>query len=262
MTSRDYWYLSSVTLILLAIIIGAAFIWHGLYETYSWGTVVSFIVASAIITYGSFIGAFCGLVSYFKKGRKARSLTIFFVCITVGIAPKVYMEFNKVQQKKEQQAMIGAMSPTQRLFYLIQGLQEEEKQKEFVIQLKNNANINAINQYGAPLFIKGVDRALHSRGYRRDIFIDFLIKHGADVNIQSNDGSTALHYAARKHDVEIVEKLLNYGADPTIVTIDGESPLDWVNSQFRPNMPEILKKELDRTVLMLEQNIENRAHAH
>ena len=73
MTSRDYWYLSSVTLLLLAVIIGASFIWYGLYKTYSWGTAISFMIAFSIITYGPLVGAFCGLVSYFKKGRKTKS---------------------------------------------------------------------------------------------------------------------------------------------------------------------------------------------
>ena len=156
MASRDYWYLSSVALLLLAFIISGTFIWYGLYETYSWGSFFSFGYAFIIITFGSLVGAACGLVSFFKNGRKTKSLIIIFVCIAVGIAPKMYIEINKAQQKNEQQAMIDSMSPTQRLFYLVQYLQEVEKQKEFIIQLKNGANINAMDQYGGPLFIKGL----------------------------------------------------------------------------------------------------------
>jgi hypothetical protein len=258
MVSRDYWYLSSIFILLLAIIASGSFAWYGIYRTYSWGSVFSFMFAAGVLTYGPLLAAICGLVSYLKNGRKIKSLLILIVCIVVAVVPKTYLEIVKIQREKQHQAMLESLSPTQRLFYLVQDLHEEKNQKEFIENLNEGANINATDQYGRPLFIKVVDRALRARGYLRDIFIDFMIKHGAYVNIQDPDGSTALHHAARKHDVEIVEQLLKYGADPTMVTKDGETPLDLANKELRADMPELTRQEFNRTVSLLELSLKNR----
>ena len=52
-----------------------------------------------------------------------------------------------------------------------------------------------------------------------------LLDHGADVNQPDNSGFTALHYAAAFHCPEILEMLLEAGADPALEDQNGNVPL-------------------------------------
>ncbi len=57
----------------------------------------------------------------------------------------------------------------------------------------------------------------------------FLASHGADVNAQDGEGMTALAWAAKVDPghTAILEALLAAGADPTIASQDGRTPLQW-----------------------------------
>ena len=73
--------------------------------------------------------------------------------------------------------------------------------------IKNGADVNAHTFHiETPLMLASRDGHVN--------VVTFLIKHGADVDLQDKDGDTALHYAASFSDVfpEIVETLLNLGA--------------------------------------------------
>ena len=81
--------------------------------------------------------------------------------------------------------------------------------------------------------------------------LDLMVKHGADVNaqvngadkysgrvsyawrdpnlIQSNEGMTALHVAARSQNSNLVKYLLDHGARTDIVDASGRTPLDVLN---------------------------------
>ena len=52
-----------------------------------------------------------------------------------------------------------------------------------------------------------------------------LLKAGVDVNAQNKRGDTALTYAAALNQPEIVDILLAAGADPTVDTNEGMTPL-------------------------------------
>jgi cytohesin len=70
-------------------------------------------------------------------------------------------------------------------------------------------------------------------------FVESLLKHGADPNIQNKDGYTALHYIVSPipqykdgiwqevYNIEICELLLKHGADPNIQNKNGYTPLHW-----------------------------------
>jgi ankyrin repeat protein len=55
--------------------------------------------------------------------------------------------------------------------------------------------------------------------------IAYLLNKGADVNRRDSDGNTALHIAAMYCDSEMVDYLLQHGANPAIVNKHGLSPL-------------------------------------
>jgi len=56
-----------------------------------------------------------------------------------------------------------------------------------------------------------------------------LIEKGADVNTKGEYGSTLLHYAALRNNIEIAKLLIASGADVGAKRWDGETPLRWAN---------------------------------
>ena len=56
--------------------------------------------------------------------------------------------------------------------------------------------------------------------------VKLLVGNGADVNIQSDDGSTALMLAAMNEKLDVVIYLLQHGADPAKKNNAGNSALD------------------------------------
>jgi ankyrin repeat protein len=100
-----------------------------------------------------------------------------------------------------------------------------------------------------------------TRGPKRTELIQLLIDQGADVNARTRPGilsynfwrdartrgETPLHRAAAYASVEIVEQLLNAGADRTIRDGNGDSPLSWASWHRRPReMIDLLNYVRDR----------------
>ena len=52
-------------------------------------------------------------------------------------------------------------------------------------------------------------------------YLQVLLKNGAKVNALDNAGQTALHRCARADNVQACRILLNFGADPSIVSLQG-----------------------------------------
>jgi ankyrin repeat protein len=65
-----------------------------------------------------------------------------------------------------------------------------------------------------------------------------LLDAGADVNIQDEDGYTALHVSAFNNRIEITQVLIDAGADKSIPNNDGELPYELANTQ---ELKELLK---------------------
>lgn len=56
--------------------------------------------------------------------------------------------------------------------------------------------------------------------------LEFLLQQGANVNLQDAEGQTALHYAACCANLDCIYVLLKFGADRTLRDADGQSCID------------------------------------
>ncbi len=73
--------------------------------------------------------------------------------------------------------------------------------------------------------------------------IKFLIEEcGADVNLRDARGYTALHHAASRGDNQVVQYLIDHGADVMVVSRKGETTVDMANSPLSrvPPYPETI----------------------
>lgn len=70
--------------------------------------------------------------------------------------------------------------------------------------------------------------------------MELLIQHGADVNLQDRYGLTALHWAARSGHTDIVELLLEKGAYPNPREDYGFTPLHEAAENNHPDIIELL----------------------
>ena len=83
-----------------------------------------------------------------------------------------------------------------------------------------------------------------------------LIDAGADLSIQNNDGSTALHTAAFFCEVEIVQMLLDAKADKTTLNNYGSTPRATVEGPFEAVKPiyEMMQQQLGPMGMQLDLN--------
>ncbi len=74
--------------------------------------------------------------------------------------------------------------------------------------------------------------------------VKYLIKHGADPNMQNKYGCTALHYAVRYNFEEIIKYLIKYGANPYIKNNKGETCDSFINFSILESIPLKINKFL------------------
>ncbi len=65
---------------------------------------------------------------------------------------------------------------------------------------------------------------------------NLLIKAGADVNAKNEDGFTALHHAAVRNSEQLVQLLLDAGADPTIANVESRLPAGLATNEQVKNL--------------------------
>ncbi|XP_046696618.1 BCL-6 corepressor isoform X1 [Silurus meridionalis] len=75
--------------------------------------------------------------------------------------------------------------------------------------------------------------ALHEACARGWInIVQHLLEHGADINCSAQDGTRPLHDAVENDHLDVVRLLLSYGADPTLATYSGRGLLKMTHSDM------------------------------
>jgi ankyrin repeat protein len=72
-----------------------------------------------------------------------------------------------------------------------------------------------------------------------------LLKRGASVNMQNNNGQTALMLAAGRGRTGSVGLLLNKGGDAFVVDFNKKTAADYARSKQRNEVLQILEKEFE-----------------
>jgi len=83
----------------------------------------------------------------------------------------------------------------------------------------------------------------HQGSKRHSAVVEMLLAHGVSPNVATlNFGLTPLHAAAERGPVDIVEMLINKGADVNrrTTTAQGDPPLMWASQQGRSTVVEML----------------------
>ncbi|KAJ3443821.1 ankyrin repeat-containing protein [Anaeramoeba flamelloides] len=88
---------------------------------------------------------------------------------------------------------------------------------------------NGSNEYTPLIYATGSNSSFE--------VIKYLVKNGANVNARNYKQNTALHYACwskgKPVDLNSIELLIQYGADPYSVNIEGKKPENMLNSNLK-----------------------------
>jgi len=99
------------------------------------------------------------------------------------------------------------------LFYMV----KRQNIKGLELLLKAGANPEKAGTDERPLIVAVRDGNLQ--------IVRLLIKYGANLNVQDQEGNTALHICVRLHNFKLLRFLLEKGADARIFNVDGLAPI-------------------------------------
>uniref|UniRef100_A0A182WLZ9 Uncharacterized protein n=1 Tax=Anopheles minimus TaxID=112268 RepID=A0A182WLZ9_9DIPT len=112
----------------------------------------------------------------------------------------------------------------------------EEPNLDVVERLvKKGVNVNARNDWGRNSLLALVFcfRSAQWNGHTLKT-VELLLDHGAGINMQDNDGNTALHYAFGDMHMDLVQLLMARGADRKIKNNANKLPHQMVGKDFQP----------------------------
>jgi len=66
-------------------------------------------------------------------------------------------------------------------------------------------------------------------------------KRGAEINARTENGSTALFFAARFGHIEVIKLLLKNKADPTLANENGDTAIDWALKSDSTDIADLLR---------------------
>jgi ankyrin repeat protein len=103
-------------------------------------------------------------------------------------------------------------------------LSDIDKSELIDLFIKHGFSLNAKNIDGDTVLHLFVENETLDAAAEIDLqVIDLLIRKGIDVDARNKKGVTPLHSAARSGSYDMVAKLLDVGADPRLVTLDGNN---------------------------------------
>ena len=96
------------------------------------------------------------------------------------------------------------------------------------IKFATDKNINKVDDAGKTALIWAV--------YNKNLeMVNALLDKGADVNVvEKNEGKTALIWAAYNNNLEMVNALLDKGADREIKGKNGKRAIDYASDAIKP----------------------------
>jgi ankyrin repeat protein len=107
--------------------------------------------------------------------------------------------------------------------------------EEFVrVLLEHGADVNALDKD------KKRSPLLCSIGSEKVEIVRMILKKGAKVNQVDSEGYTALHEASMRGNGPIVKELLDYGADRSLKTSKGKTPLELAKENGHEKLAAIL----------------------
>lgn len=110
-------------------------------------------------------------------------------------------------------------------------------QEPFELMIKKGAKLDEKNSNGETPLHKAVFNSTV-----RLLIVDQLLKSGANINIQTRRGYTALHYGVRLRRRDLVSVLLKNGADPRIKEESGRTALDFATESKFHEIEKLLKR--------------------
>lgn len=116
-----------------------------------------------------------------------------------------------------------------------------ENYKNIVSLLVKKGDVNTINRNG--------ETPLHNACWTGQIeIVQVLLDYGANSNMQNDHGETPLHWASRMGYYDVVKQLLQVGADPNIVGTSGlpidVASTDEIKELLAPKPKETLVEEI------------------
>ncbi len=111
---------------------------------------------------------------------------------------------------------------------------------------KHQAVAELLVEHGAALDLQSEDRGysalMDATAAGSSEAVDYLLKRGANPNLSSKDGQTALVIAVGRNDVALCRKLLSYGADPDAVDKLGFSARKYAELFHNPEMVRLFER--------------------
>lgn len=93
---------------------------------------------------------------------------------------------------------------------------------------------------------------LHRVCENNDIqLVELLVEHGADINCRDAEGFTPLHVAAIRGQIKVVKKLVELGADDNLTTLDGKDAAYLAELNEETEIEEFLKSNERRVGVMV-----------
>ncbi len=176
------------------------------------------------------------------------SMAIINALLDAGVDPNPEMNFHRPNAPSRGRFADNQVSTgTTAVFRAVQ--LNDQDVLEALLKKGANPNINAMGYTAFGLAAGNGPGGRGAGGQANLLMMDMLAQHGADVNatikgtlsnsfhigygnqndgVNSKEGTSALHEAARSGKVDLVKHLLDLGANPNILDGDGKKPVDVV----------------------------------